>query len=210
MWRNLLRAIVLAVVVTAGGKASAWLLYPDNDQPERIIVEIERPFGEFVPFSALPPPYNTALQEHQGPDALSYRWRYDPHDPRPQGMAYLRVDAAGDGVVIFDFAVERLLPGECFGAAVVLVDRSGRALYSFYARTEPPSDNSDARTGQLARLKLSRQPDWWQGIDGMTLLFMRYYPIQGLDDEQVWAAMRKAVHRITKGQGEEQQALARP
>lgn len=207
MRRNLVRAFALAFAAMTGSQASAWLLYPDNDQPERIIVEIERPVGEFVPFSALPPPFDTALQERQQPDTLSYRWRYDL---TAQGMAYLQVDEEGDGVMRFHFAAAQFLPGERLGAAAVLVDANGTALHSFYARADLPTDTRTGPIEAIAALDLSRPPQWWRGVDGVTLLFMRYHPIQELDDAEVWTAMRQAVHRITKGQGAEHQALARP
>ena len=205
MRRNLICAFVLAVVGVASD-ASAWLLYPDNERPERIIVEIERSFGETVPLKALPPPFDTILQEEQGPDRLSFRWRYGP---QAQGMAFVRVDGEGDGAVTFEFAADRALEGERFGGAVVLVDRNGRALHSFYARADPTADQQ-AGDRLSATIELSRPPSWWRHVDGLTVFFMTYHPLQKLDGDEAWAAMRTAVHRLTDGQGGENQALARP
>ena len=83
-------ALGIAGAAMAGGQAGAWLLYPGHDDPARMIVEVERPYGDFVAFGSLPPPFNTAFQTMQGPKTFSYRWRYGRV---AQGMAFLNVDA---------------------------------------------------------------------------------------------------------------------
>ena len=206
MRRSLLRAAGLLVAGLVGEPAMAWLLYPDGERSQRVIVEIERSFGETVPLKALPPPYHSIVQEAQGVDGLSFRWRYGPH---AQGLAFVRVDGEGDGAIAFRFAAERVLAGERLGAALVLVGRDGAALHSFYARADLDAQRQ-AGDRQSAVIELSQPLDWWRQVDGLTVFFMTYHPIQKLDDDAVWTAMRTAVHRITKGEGGESKALARP
>jgi hypothetical protein len=205
MRRNLLPTLGFLVAAVASGPASAWLLYPDDARPGRIIVEIERSFGETVPLKALPSPFQSIVQEAQGTDRLSFRWRYGP---RAQGMAFVRVDDRGHGTITFHFAAEQFLEGERLGAALVLVDGDGTALHGFYARAdlEAPGQAVDRRS---AAIELSRPLDWWRQVVGLTVFFMAYHPIQDLDDDETWGAMRTAVHRITGGQGGEKRALAR-
>jgi len=205
MRRGLLRVLIVAAAGGVSSQAGAWLLYPDDEKPERIIVEIERAFGEVVPLKALPPPFNSALQTAQGPDTLSFRWRYNP---RAQGMAFLRVNAAGDGVLTFRFAVHPVLEGERFGAAAVMVGQDGRALHSFYARADVGEDTGRATARRGAVMALSRPPDWWRRVDGIHFFFMHYHPVQKLDDAGSWRAMQTAVRRITKGEGSEQRVIA--
>ena len=71
---SLLQAMVLAAAITASGPAGAWLIYPDRDDPARVIVEIEQPYGDVVPFANLPPPFNRVVHGGEGPASLLFRW----------------------------------------------------------------------------------------------------------------------------------------
>ena len=51
---------------------------------------------------------------------------------------------------------------------------------------------------------MDREPQWWRQVSGITFFYMTYHPIQDLDDDGVWAAMRRAVRHVTKGKGTEQ------
>ena len=99
-------------------------------------MEIEEAYGDLVPFAALPAPFNTAVQTAQGPETLSYRWRYEDE---ADGLAFLRVDEDGRGIFNFEFQARELIEGRRLGAAAVLVAADGSPLHTFYARTETGS-----------------------------------------------------------------------
>lgn len=196
--------LCLALAFAAPASPSlAWLLYPDRERPERLIVEIERSFGDAVPLRRLPSPFDTALQEEQGPDALSFRWRYDR---QAQGLAFLRVDSEGRGALELRFADRNFTPGGRLGAAVVLAGKDGEAMHTFYVRSvrNPRPGPRGSGGFSAARLELSRPPAWWREVDEMIFFFMIYHPIQKLDQEGMWRAMRNAVERITDGKGTSQ------
>lgn len=183
--------------------AFAWLVYPDRDRPERIIVEIERSYGDVLALASLPAPFDTAFQSAQGPDRFSFRWRYDRD---AQGLAFLRVDETGNGAMEFRFADRRFSPGGRLGAAVVLVGNDGQPLHTFYARSEVNPRPGPRGSGiySAVRLDLSRPPGWWRGVDRMAFFYMSYDPSQKLTEEGVWRAMRRAVERFTRGYGSAQ------
>ena len=200
MWRTTIWAVASIAATMAGQPAGAWLIYPDRDDPSRMIVEIEKPYGDLVPFASLPGRFDTAVQTVQGPETLSYRWRYRE---AADGMAFLRVDEDGTGTIEFEFRARELVDGQRLGAAAVLVAGDGTPLHTFYARTGTGSFGNEAKTHRV-ELSIDRPPDWWRRVTGIAFFYMIYHPLQKLDDDGVWQAMRRAVGHFTKGQGTEQ------
>lgn len=198
-----LAILMAAVLAGASQPARAWLIYPDRDRPERLIVEIERGYGDVLTLSSFPPPFNSALQMVQGPDRFSFRWSYDR---KAQGLAFLRVDGDGRGAMEFRFIDRDFDADGRLGAAVVLVGKDGTPLHTFYARSDLKRRTGPRGSGAFSavRLDLARPPAWWRDVDRMAFFFMTYHPIQKLDQEGVWRAMRNAVERFTKGEGSEQ------
>ena len=202
MRRCLLQAMVLAAALTASGPAGAWLVYPDRDNPDRMVVEIERPYGDIVHFSNLPAPFNKVIHSGEGPASLLFRW---PYDRQAVGSAFLDVDEDGQGHIEFEFFARQLVDGQRLGAAAVLVDSSGTALHTFYARADTLGGVFDDGTKfHRVRLAVERPLEWWRKVDAIVFFNMSYHPVQKLDDEGVWAAMRRAVAHFTRGQGTEQ------
>jgi hypothetical protein len=192
-------ALTAAAAALAAEPAAAWLIYPDRDDPSRLVVEIEDPTGEAVPFAVLPVPFNTPVQTLQGPDALTYRWRYERE---AEGMAFLRVDEDGTGTISFEFTAHEMVEGRRLGAAAVLLAGGGTPLHTFFARTAADS-LAEAKVHRIV-LEAQRPPEWWQRVEAIAFLYMTYHPLQKLDDEGVRQAMRRAAERVTKGQGTEQ------
>lgn len=200
MRRTMIRTMTLAAAVTAGQPAAAWLIYPDRDRPRLTIVEIEKPYGDLVPFASLPRPYNTAAQMAQGPQSFVYHWRYARE---AVGFAFLSVDEDGRGEMQFRFEARRPVEGARYGAAAVFVSEDGRPLHTFYARADAAPDLA-GENGHRVDLVIERPPEWWRDVSAIRFFYMTYNPIQKLDDEGVWQAMRRAVGHFTRGQGTEQ------
>src|SRR6476659_1753511 len=110
----LLHAMALAAAITASRPAEAWLIYPDRDDPSRMIVEIERSYGDVVPFGSLPAPFNDVTHSAAGPQTLLFRW---PYGREAIGPALLAVDQNGQGQSEFDFFARMLVEGRRLGAA---------------------------------------------------------------------------------------------
>jgi hypothetical protein len=204
MWRATLVATMLAAALPAGGPAGAWLLYPDRDDPSRWIVEIEQPYGDVVALGSLPKPFSTIVQPDGEAEPLLYRWRYGR---QAVGSAVLTVNREGRGTIEFAFFARDLIDGQRLGAAAVLVAEDGTPLHTFYARADSSEGRfADGTAYHRVHLTLDRARHWWQAVDAIAFFNMTYHPLQKLDDEQVWAAMRHAVRRFTKGQGTEQRS----
>jgi hypothetical protein len=199
---RLLHAMVLAAALTASRPAGAWLVYPDRDDPDRMVVEIERPYGDVIPFANLPPPFNKVIRSGEGPASLLFRW---PYQREAVGSAFLDVDEDGQGHIEFEFFARQLVDGQRLGAAAVLVAGDGTPLHTFYARADTLGGVFDDGTKfHRVRLAVERPPQWWRKVDAIVFFNMSYHPIQKLDDDGVWAAMQRAVWHFTKGQGTEQ------
>lgn len=201
MRSSLLCAFTFATA-TLTEPAGAWLLYPDRADPRHMIVEVERATGDLVPLAALPPPFSTVMGNSGGPGKLTFRWRYGRD---AEGAGELLVDDDGRGEMRFDFAARPELDDRRFGAAAVLVGKQGTPLHTFYARADLSRGtffNSTLR--HSVALAIARPLDWWRGVEAIAFFSMTYYPLQKLDDEGVWRAMRRAVGRFSKGQGSEQ------
>lgn len=197
----LLMAFWLAASIRAE-PAGAWLLYPDRDDARHLIVEVERPAGDLVSLAALPPPFNTTMGNSDGPDRLTFRWRYGRE---AVGAGALLVGPEGHAQLRFDFSVRPETDDRRFGAAAVLVGKEGVALHTFYARADLAGGAfGDGSLHHSVILSLDRPPDWWRGVEAIAFFNMTYYPLQKLDDEGIWRAMAKAVGRFSKGQGTEQ------
>jgi hypothetical protein len=211
---RLKHALALAVMVLPTAPASAFMLYPDRDDPDAIVVLIEQPYGELVPFRALPKPFDTPVQMAQGPERFSYRWLYGPplrvapKPPQQEGLAFLTVDEDGVGTMHFEFFGEGFTSGEIFGAAAVLVDAEEQALHTFYTRADISTDLEDGSKRPRAGLGVARPPAWWRRVEGIVFFNMKYQPGRFADNDRAWIAMRQAVERITGGKGTEQHGMA--
>jgi hypothetical protein len=200
---RLLPTTVLIAMISAVGPASAYTVFPDRDDPDRLIVVIEKAYGDLVPFGTLPPPFNKVVQTLQGPDRLSFRWRYGRSSE--EGLSWLHVDEDGKATIHFEFRGGETVGEDTLGAAAVLVDGEGRALHSFYARSDfsgvaPVNGEKRRRVG----LSVERPGDWWRRVDGIAYFHMRYHKQRGLDEGEQWGAMQRAVRRFTGGAGTEQ------
>jgi len=207
-------ALVLTALIIPVAPASAFMLYPDRDDPDALVVLIEQPYGELVPFKALPKPFDTPVQMAQGPERFSYRWIYGPplrvfpKPPTQEGLAFLTVDEDGVGTMHFEFYGEGFAAGEIFGAVAVLVDAEQRALHAFYARADMSAGLEDGSRRPRAGLAMARPATWWRKVEGIVFFNMKYQPGRFADNDQAWIAMRQAVERITGGTGTEQHGLA--
>ncbi|NGO55058.1 hypothetical protein [Allomesorhizobium camelthorni] len=201
MW--LLPTTALVAILAAVAPASAYIVFPDRDDPDRLIVLIEKPYGDLVPFGTLPPPFNKVVQTLQGPDRLSFRWRYGRS--REEGLSYLHVDEDGKATIHFEFIGGETAGQDTLGAAAVLVDTEGRALHSIYAKSDfsgaAPVNGEERRRVSLS---VERPADWWRRVDGIAYFYMRYPKQRNLDEGEQWRAMRRAVWRFTSGAGTEQ------
>lgn len=201
MRSSLLCAFMFATVIVAG-PARAWLLYPDKADPRHMIVEVERPAGDLVPLAALPPPFDTVMGHSGSPNKLTFRWRYGRE---AEGAGELLVDGDGRGEMRFDFAARPEMDDRRFGAAAVLVGKQDTPLHTFYVRADLFRGTfSDSTLRHAVTLTMDRPLEWWEGVEAIAFFSMTYYPLQKLDDEGVWRAMRRAVGRFSKGQGTEQ------
>ncbi|WP_274628084.1 hypothetical protein [Arvimicrobium flavum] len=202
MRRFALHTLLAAVTVFAGGPAAAWRIYPPDDRPDELIVELDWAVAETVPLKSLPGPFDRALRDAAVAQKLSYRWRYDKD---AEGRAALVVDAAGRAAIRFDFAAREPLDGLRYGAAVVLMGSDSQPLHTFYARADTMAPEAHSRYLQRSvTLDLARAPAWWRDVSAIAFFRMSYHPSQKLDDREVWDAMRRAVWHLTKGRGSEQ------
>ena len=203
MRANAFMAATLLSALLPAVNVHAYMVYPDRNDPRNLIFLIERATGDVVKFASLPPPFNVALQSAQGPDRFSFRWRYAPGQ---FGLAYLNVDSRGRGVLTVEFSSAKTAEGDSFGAAAVLVSKSGRPLHTFYARADIHGISSDDSTEtQRFRLAVQRLPKWWRDVGAISFFYMKYAKHQQLDDAAKWRAMRSVVEISTKGEGSEQQ-----
>lgn len=203
MARSAVKASALAAALIAAGPAAAFTIVPADDETGRIFVVIERSYGDLVPFRLLHRPFDRVVQTRQGPDALSFRWRYLPDDG--EGSAHIHVVPDGRGTMHFRFTARQPRAGDTLAAAAVLIDGEGRALHSFYARAAMTGGASEAGPERRAvALELERPPEWWERVDAIAFFNMSYLAERDLDEAAIWTAMRRAVHRLTMGVGTEQ------
>jgi hypothetical protein len=194
--------VAAALLAGGGGHVQAWFAYPPDDRPDRLIVEIDGQVADVVPLSSLPEPFDAALGDRRVAERLSYRWRYGE---TAQGRAMLIVDEAGRGDLRFEFAAREPVEGVRYGAAMVLLGPDEKPLHTFYARADPMRKDSGAPFARhRARFELVRPPDWWRGVEAIAFFRMTYHPSQKVDGLETWRAMRRAVWRLTKGEGTEQ------
>lgn len=185
--------------------AQAFTIVPAQEDPSRIIVLIDRDYGDVVPVKALPPPFDQLVQTAQGPDTLSFRWRY--YRSSEEGMCYVHVRPDGSGSVHFEFYGPELADGDTLGAAAVLVDAEGTAMASFLARADiVGSTFAEGGAFHHVRMEVGRPLDWWRKVDAIAFFTMKYYRVQSPGDAGIWEAMHTAVRRYTHGAGEELQS----
>jgi hypothetical protein len=199
-------AIAVGVLLAAQGTASAFTIIPADEDPDRIIVVIDRDYGDVVPLRALPPPYGRIVQSIQGPDGLSFRWRY--YRSSEEGMYYMHVRPGGSGSAHFEFYGPELAEGDVLGAAAVLVDGEGAPMHTFLARADVTAQGAFSGGGQFhhVRMDLDRPHEWWERVEAIAFFTMKYYSQQRPADDGVWQAMENAVQRLTVGQGGKQRS----
>jgi hypothetical protein len=200
---RLLPTTALVATLAVVAPAPAYTIFPDRDDPERLIVLVERAYGDLVPFGALPPPFDKAVQSPWAQERLSFHWRYGTSEE--EGFSRLHVDEDGKATIHFEFKRGETAGEDTLGAAAVLVDPQGQALHSFYARAAfredtPEGDNRRHRVS----LSVERPADWWRKVDGIAYFYMRYPKQRDLDEARQWRAMRRAVWRFSGGAGTEQ------
>jgi hypothetical protein len=200
---RLLPMTLLVATLTAAGPAQAYTMFPDRDDPERLIVLVEKAHGDLVPFGALPPPFDMVVRTPPVQDRLSFRWRYGTSEE--EGLSRLQVDEDGRATIHFEFKGGETAGEDTLGAAAVLVDPDGKALHSFYVRADF-SDETLVNDEKLRRVSVSveRPADWWRKVDGIAHFYMRYPKQRSLDEAGQQRAMRRAVWRFSRGAGTEQ------
>jgi hypothetical protein len=200
---RLLPTTVLVAMLAAVGPAPAYTIFPDRDDPDSLIVLIEKAYGDLVPFGALPPPFNKVLRTPQAQERLSFRWRYGTS--REEGLSYLHVDEVGKATIHFEFRGGETVGEDTLAAAAVLVDGRGRALHSFYAKSDfsglAPVNGKKRREVSLS---VERPADWWREVKAIAYFYMRYHKQRDLGEGGEWRAMQRAVGRFTGGAGTEQ------
>jgi hypothetical protein len=191
--------LLLCAAMLAAAPAHAWLSYPDRDDPNLTVIEIERATGETIALTALPAPF-AAHPEAERQD-LVFFWRYER---LAEATASFRLDDKGEGTVALAFTARKPSQDLKFGAVLILMDESGTAMHTLYARAD--LEGGVFAGGDLThRVAFSVQgpPDWWKRVAKIAFHRMTYYPLQELSDEEVWQAMRRAVARTAMGATEQ-------
>ena len=199
MWRKTLGGLVLWVTICAAAPAHSWLSYPDREDPNLTVIEIERATGETIALSALPAPF--AARPDAERQNLVFFWRYER---LAEATASFLLDDKGAGTVTLDFSARNPSQDLKFGAVLILMDENGTAMHTLYGR-------ADLRRGVFPggdlthRVAFSVQgpPDWWKRVARIAIFRMTYYPLQELGDEETWQAMRRAVARVAMGATEQ-------
>lgn len=202
-----IRCLALAsAILAAPNQAAAFMVAPDEERAGRYFVLIDRASGDHVPLDALPPPYSvfggTAWTDQQG---LTFRWRYFRSPER--GSATLTIDEADGAAVSFGFSGDNLSEGDTVAAAVVFIGEQGEAVGTAYAAARVSGSRfAGGQSEYHATAPLPLTGVVREAITGFTVLTMKYYALQELDGDAVAAAMRRAVARVTGGDGFERWA----
>jgi hypothetical protein len=200
MWSKTPGLLLLSAATLAAAPAYAWLSYPDRDDPNLTVIEIERATGETIALSALPAPF--AAHPDAGRRELVFFWRYER---LAEATASFELDGKGAGTVTLDFSARNPSQDLKFGAVLILMDQNETAHHALYARAD--LEGGVFAGGDLThRVAFSVQapPDWWKRVANIAFYRMTYYPLQELSDEEVWQAMRRAVARTAIGATEQQ------
>lgn len=197
-------ALTLAIFA-APDSASAFMVVPEEGQGGRYFVVVDRASGDHVPLAALPAPYSRFGGPAWVGEGLVFRWRYFRSPER--GSATLSLDGKGRAAIGFTFSGDVLTDGDTVAAAVVLVGREGEAIATIYAAGRVSGGRFEGGGPEYrASAQLHLTDEAREAVAGFTVLTMKYYALQELDDGAVKAAMRRAVARVTKGAGSERWA----
>lgn len=201
MRRSILPVLLLAATMFSAVRARAWLAYPSDDDPGHLIVEVEGAAADIVRLKDLPEPFSRLVAGGAAQNA-SFRWRYERF---AEGKVLISIDASGRATLRFDFAIREPLAGRRYGAALSLLTDDGRAMHTFYALADRmPQRGDEAPLRYGVELELARPPAWWREVAALAFFRMTYHPQQKLAERETWRAMRRAVWRVTQGEGTEQ------
>jgi hypothetical protein len=188
--------------------ADAYMLVPDVHGPGIVAVLIEREYGDIVELSYLPKPHDRLATASAEANGLAFYWFYrripQSGGPQAHGRFLIDVDAAGKAIIHFDFFGRELAEGAVYAAAAALLGRDRRAIHTFYARAETEGGGFDENHGRVA-LALQRSPAWWNEVSAIAFFYMQYPHAGELGETGVGHAMRRAVARLTGGEGVEQE-----
>jgi hypothetical protein len=200
MRSNMLGQLLAVAALFVATPAHAWLSYPDRDDPNLTVVEIEKETGETIALAALPAPF--AESPKPGRQNLIFFWRYER-----LAEAKASFMLAGNGATAtLVFKARNPSQDLKFGAVLILMDKQETAMHAFYARADLRDRvfASGELTHQLM-FTVNKSPGWWSRVSSIAIYRMTYYPLQKLNDDEIWQAMRRAVGRAATG-GTEQRA----
>ncbi len=188
--------------------AGAYMLLTDSDGHRIAGVRIEKEYGDVVELAYLPKPFDRLVLPSQEGGKLAFRWTYRQIPSSGPGLALGRfrigVDAHGSATVRFEFSGHDLTEGAVYAAAAALLGPDRKAMHTFYARTGTEAGGF-AGDGKNIALTLERRPQWWGSVRVIVFFFMQYHNGRELGAAAVGEAMRRAVGRLTGGEGDEQE-----
>lgn len=167
------------------------------------VVGIDTETGDHVPLAALPLAYGTMEGAGWSGDGLTFRWAYF-RSPE-QGQATLAFGDDGRGTVTFAFSGDEPEQGSTVAGAMAIVGRDGEAIHTIYAMAHVSGEAAvQGRLSHRSAAPVDLPARRWAEVTGFTVFTMKYYAIQELGRDEIAAAMRRAVHRVTQGTGSEQ------
>jgi len=188
--------------------AGAYMLVPDPDGLGISAVLIEKEYGDVVELAYLPKPHDRLVRPSEEAGTLAFRWLYRRIPLSGPGLAWGRftIDVAPNGraSVQFDFSGRDLAEGAVYAAAAALLGPDRKAVHTFYARAETENGGFAEKSGSVP-LTLERSPAWWGAVTAIVFFYMQYPHGGELGTDGVGQAMRRAVGRLTGGEGEEQE-----
>lgn len=143
--------------------------------------------GEFIPFSALPSPFNKPAPVSQWRDDF-FQYFY-AFEEKQYWYGFFRVDQNGNGEFSHWFANGKLFDGDTLCATAVLTDANGEAMHAFTARVGVNPGGSE----RALNFKLQRPLDWWQQAAGFKF---KHWHCGERDDPAIWGAALKFVNAL--------------
>lgn len=143
--------------------------------------------GEFIPFSALPAPFDKPAPVSQWRD--DYFQYFYPYEDKQYWYGFFRVDQNGNGEFSHWFSNGKMVDGDTFCATAILTDGTGAAMHSFTARAGVNPGGSE----RAINFNLQKPLDWWQQAAGFTF---KHWHCGKRDDSAIWGAVLEFVKAI--------------